>query len=408
MSKQLTKEKIHTITSISFASILLVLTVQNTILLFTGDVPDSRYSSFFFFATFLILFAIFFLTIFIKNRFTYTLQPATLLVIAIITIIDTQELAPEMGEYLFFFSMFLIVKYNLYFLSRIRFTILSIILYTALRITIAILLYNTDLSEVFQFFLYTSVFSVGFIFLFLSKSDRTASENESISAQLMAEQKFRDIGKQYYTDLVHNLNSADLTVSVRKIEEYIKKDNTKRALDYLENHKEMIDHLNMKYNSIRERVISSRETKPETISVYNRLSKRYPNGVVFKPADKKIALEIAPCDFFNIVEPIIDNAIYEAATQPVVSITTKSDKVLITVSNDGDKIPWARKYGYVSKNWFYPGKTTKKGGSGWGVYSSVQKLTQLKGNMLIKSTDNETTFTIVFSTKKLRKQNEKK
>ncbi len=101
--------------------------------------------------------------------------------------------------------------------------------------------------------------------------------------------------------------------------------------------------------------------------------------------------------FLAVIINLLKNAVEAIETDGWIKITTEvfRDFVLITVANNGEKIPEE----FIDKI-FDEGLTTKNYGSGLGLYICKNNLNLMGADLLLaKSDDNSTEFQIRFPVK---------
>lgn len=348
-------------------------------------------------------------TLFMGLKYSIVTQVVLVAVTGFFVIFASQNLLAVHGEVLVILALLLAKAYGLP-AKRIKVTFVAMLLFCiSIRLFTGIVQrHDLEVPEFVTYMIIVGIINIFFFIILLSVEQKIHYEAAHICSMWQKEQVYNDIGKNVFSSFVHDYNVSDIITAVELTKNYVQDGNLQEAEHMLDVLKDMSTEDHQRLNSVRERVVLSNETGPVTVD-----AARFIEGVLDKQNNSRgisevkfvntihhqAFISIIRIDFLGIIENILKNS-FEATKAEnrkiTVTLSVKKKSLNIIIGNNGVKIPWALGDGRVPLTEFRPGRTTKKRGTGWGVYTVIRRIQQNRGKLSIYSDDYQTLFSISF------------
>lgn len=402
-------DQIKRIIGIFLSTVFAILAIANIIQGMTMDSALPR----FFFETLLAGIALICIVFTVKiTKISGIIHVLTLFFMGFVIIYDTPYAYTVHGEIIVVMGLLVARTYG-YYEKRFK-----LFFFLILGVSILIKITNpsfADQSTAYHYIMYFTL--VGFInfFFFLvlnSVEERQKREARVICDRWQKEQVYTEIGKNVFTSFIHDYNIIESYTGLEYVIRQIQEGNLDKAQDMTKNVMEMLLEDDKRIKSVRSRVIISQKDKPEKVnadvfisSLLNKLKNArmsFSDIISYTPGNLvKPEIMIIPIDLVGIIENIIKNSLEATEDMKVkreirIDLTECNKHLTIAISNNGPKIPWTGKNGVVDPANFRPGNTTKKEGTGWGMYATINRIEDNKGKIKIYSDEKRTVFKIQF------------
>lgn len=361
-----------------------------------------------------ILAHLFYVSRFFNNKAVRIAHICSIVVAGLFTIAGTGLGNEIHGEFIIILSIMMAKIYG--FLgkeSRVYVTLSMILCFIVKFVTN----FNYIVSHPWDFIYYVilvSFFAVFFLLILESEERKVSEEAAIICEQWTKEQVYNDIGRTVFSTFMHDYHTDHAIVHLDTLYEMIDDGDIEDAKIMVIELKKMLSNDNENILRVKDKIRLSVKDKPEVVDSIKVLKdkveyfkKAYKlsesNIEFFYHVDSKFDLFIVPIDFSGIIENLIKNAIEADTEEKKIKILMYIDKEFckISISNKGKMIPWRDKDGNVPISAFRVGRTTKKKGSGWGVYSIIKRVSANNGLIKVTSKDYETEFCLKFPVKKV-------
>lgn len=270
-------------------------------------------------------------------------------------------------------------------------------------------------------FLYYSVlvlfFTIFFGIILESETVKVAEEASNICEQWTKEQVYNDIGRSVFSTFMHDYRIDHAIAHLETVDELLGEGAVEHSRAVLKELKQMLEDDCENIIRIKEKIRLSEKDKPEVIDAckvildrvkhYKRAYSIEDEDLTFKcELDKNYKIKMIPIDFSGILENLIKNAV-EACGENIkidIRLFIDNSRAILSVVNCGVPIPWREKDGTVPVESFRVGRTTKKCGSGWGVYSIIKRVYANGGDIKITSGSENTKFSLSLPITKVNKK----
>lgn len=330
------------------------------------------------------------------------------LIIAGLLTVDSSGLSMELhGEFIIILSVMIMRSYGLVTRKYKTVLVLSIISCFLLRLMQN---YNEILIEPEKFLYYSILimfFTVFFTIVLESETTKIAQEASNICKQWTKEQVYNDIGRSVFSTFMHDYHIDHAIAHIETIDELLNEGYVEHSRFVLNELKKMLEDDSENITRIKEKIRLSERDKPEVVDAFNIVLDRvkyYKKVYNIKDSefsfnsemDENFKIKMIPIDFCGILENLIKNAVEASSSNRRIDILLFIDHnyATLTVINSGEPIPWREKDGTVPVESFRVGRTTKKSGSGWGVYSIIKRVYANDGEINITSGPEGTRFSI--------------
>lgn len=330
------------------------------------------------------------------------------LIIAGLLTVDSSGLSMELhGEFIIILSVMIMRSYGLVTRKYKTVLVSSIISCFLIRL---IQNYSEIIIEPEKFLYYSILimfFTVFFTIVLESETAKVAQEASNICQQWTKEQVYNDIGRSVFSTFMHDYHIDHAIAHIETIDELLSEGYIEHSRFVLNELKKMLEDDCENITRIKEKIRLSERDKPEVLDVFNIVLdrvKHYKKLYNIKDSeisfnsdiDDKYKIKMIPIDFSGILENLLRNAVEASSNDRRIDILLFIDHnyATLTIINSGEPIPWREKDGRVPVESFRVGRTTKKSGSGWGVYSIIKRVYANNGEVNITSGPEGTRFSI--------------
>lgn len=320
------------------------------------------------------------------------------------------------GEFIIILSIMMAKIYGLLGKESRVYVTLSIIVCFVIKLLSNISYVTSHPWDFVYYMILVSFFAIFFLLILESEERKVSEEASIICEQWTKEQVYNDIGRTVFSTFMHDYHTDHAIVHLDVLHEMIDDGDVDEAKVLVDELKKMLSDDNENILRVKDKIRLSVKDKPEVVdsikvlkdkvAYFTKAYKLSENMIeFFYHVDSKYDLFIVPIDFSGIVENLIKNAIEADTDERKIKILMYIDKdhCKISISNKGKMIPWRDKDGNVPINAFRVGRTTKKKGSGWGVYSIIKRVSANNGLIKVTSKDYETEFCLKFPVKKVNR-----
>lgn len=350
----------------------------------------------------------------INENFAKRLHIVVIIFAGIITMTDGPISTEIHGEFMIILSVMTMKTYGL-ISKRYKFVLTGSIL--ACFILRFLFNYDTISSDPKEFIFYSILvlfFTIFFLIILGSEESKVTEEASLICEQWTKEQVYNDIGRSVFSTFMHDYHIDHALVHLETLEEFLKEGSIEYSIEMVKELRNLLSDDSDNIARIKEKIRLSEKDKPEIINAYDVIVDRvkyYKRA--YKLSDKELTsfchqdhlhnIYVIPMDFSGILENLIKNAIEACLGIKSIKILLSIDRnsARLSVINKGKLIPWRDSDGNVPVESFRVGRTTKNGGSGWGVYSIIKRVYANNGDIVVTSRDGETEFVITFPVKKV-------
>ena len=116
---------------------------------------------------------------------------------------------------------------------------------------------------------------------------------------------------------------------------------------------------------------------------------------IVSKTEKTVFLYASSFDFTQCMENLIRNSIEAVESNEegcvIITIEKSNERLCLSIFDTGGGIPFAGKSGIVNLDEFHIGKSTKKNGTGWGLYTVIQTVKKIGGEIEISTIVNSST-----------------
>lgn len=341
------------------------------------------------------------------SKITPVIHVIILLLIGFGTIVSTTRWNDVHGEMIVILALLTARSYGLKVKSFKRLYITLFLICIAIKYVFAV--FNVvGYNHFFSYLILLLFLNLFFFVILTSEEEKIKEEARKICHSWSKEQIYFDVGKSVFSTFVHDYNINDTIVTAEMIEELIAQKKYDKAASLASNLSHMLSEYSRKSKSIRRKVALSLRKNIEETHIADFVKRKIDEYSFFLEAnncslilkndlDRDVYVKIVPIDLSGILDSLFKNAIEATVNKQIVTVLScNARRVFIEIFNDGKKIPWANKDGSVNLEDFRPGRTTKDEGTGWGVYTSLQRITENRGQLKVKSTKDETVFIVSF------------
>lgn len=363
------------------------------------------------FFTLLSLFSV--LTTWKITRLTYILHVLVLFLIGFLCVRDSMESVYRMyGEVIILMGLLLGRVYGVFDKKT------NVFYFLFLGAAVSVKFYTiAQFKEITSEDIIPYLILMGFINFFFFKILNSAEEKQKQEARLICsrwqkEQVYTDIGKNVFSSFIHDYNISDSYAGLQSVRNKIKQKQLEKADEMVQLVMEMLVEDETRIHSVRSRVILSERDKPEPVNLASYINTVLDKIKMSKPHIHKdicfinnikepVMISIVPIDLIGILENILKNSIEatevnKLSRQISLKISPQGKKINLSIKNNGPKIKWTQKDGTVRLSDFRPGNTTKKEGTGWGMYATINRVESNGAEIQITSNSEETEFSIIF------------
>lgn len=302
------------------------------------------------------------------------------------------------AEILFYYSIILSINFEIIKKNkRIKYyPLILLIIIMKLIISIYFNYFNMTGVIVYSFFF----FITGLLIIEQNcKSNKLyIDEINLLLNKIQDDESYNEIGKKAYVDLMHDNYTSSCIVGLDVANEHLDRGNIDLAKKAIKRVMFALEDIEETYTQVREEIIDKRNPVAKIFTLSELFDNyRYEEVNINTEVDMYNTCVLIPKrDFYGIIDPIINNAKSVAKSFFGINIYIHENLLILEIVNDGPPIDWTSRDGIVDTNSFYPGRTTKVKGTGWGVYSSIKKLEKNNGKMKILSDENKTIFSMSF------------
>lgn len=336
-------------------------------------------------------------SLWIRGDAKYWIQIIIFSITASLTTFYSTDLFSITGEILLLAPFCLCRIYRIKKKKLIIFVISSISILIMIKTLSSI---NNSFFEPRAFFFYLIFLAIIYTLfvLFLLETYSISKVHAHNIQKVCDEQRvFTEIGKTIYTDIYHDFNGHRLIDLLQLIQTFNKLKDYNNANECIGDLKNEIELYNNKFYSIRKEVVNCQKRLPEIISV-----KDFFTGYRFKNYDIELAISNSPelllpkYDLIGIIDPILSNAKDFMINRLSINVINDNKYLSIYIENDGPPIgeKWRTNMGSIDMSMFQPSFTTKKYGTGWGMWSAITKANKNKATISATSNELKTKFTI--------------
>lgn len=365
-----------------------------------------------------VLFALAFYISSRNNRVITKVMHTSLVYFAGLVAITGAELTFEIhGEFLIILSLLMAKIYGLIGKKSRYFIAGSILLCFLIKFAFNLEQIFAKPSDFFYYVVLISFFAIFFLLIFESEERKVNEEASIICDQWTKEQVYTDIGRTVFSTFMHDYHTDHAIVHLDTLNEMLEDGEVDDAKILVKELKNLLSDDNDNILRIKNKIRLSVKEKPEVVNsikilkdkvrYFKRAYKLEDSDIeFFYHVDNKYDLYIVPIDFMGIIENLLKNAIEASKDEKRIKILMYIDRDIckISITNRGSMIPWRSKDGTVSIDSFRVGRTTKKQGSGWGVYSIIKRVEANNGKIKVTSRNGETEFCLIFQVRKSQRE----
>lgn len=271
--------------------------------------------------------------------------------------------------------------------------------------------------EFLNYIILSLFYTLFFLIIINSRDKQLSLEAGTICSQWSSEQIYSDIGKSVYSNFTQE-NHGECAISrLEDLKLKLKAGTVDEALKLTDELSEILVNERENILRLKEKIKLTERDRPEVIDTYKIVEervkyfrKRYnlekDELQSFYRKDDIHDIFVIPLDFIGIIESLLTNAIEASKDikkiKVLISIDKKGGEIL--VSNKGETIPWAENSGIVPIESFRVGRTTKKDGAGWGVFTIIKRVLKSNGKIKVYSKNRTTEFSIILPVKKANRE----
>lgn len=346
------------------------------------------------------------------TKATYIYHVAILLFIGIVILYDTYGYFEVYGELIVLMGLLVARTYGMVAKNFSRLFLGLLLVSMILKVYRIYQTGNFNLNYTISYLILMGFINFFFFKVMTSAEERQKTEARHICNRWQKEQVYTEIGKTVFSTFIHDYNIMDSYTGLKQAKIHIDNGNNERAHRMIDLVMEMLLEDDQRVKSVRDRVIISRQTKPEAIEVsrfihnlIKRLQMSRSAGLTQLQYTDNLndnsRIMAVPIDIVGIIENILKNAqeaVKELSDEGKIELllSGNSRKIILQIINNGPPIPWAQKDGKVTPGDFRPGLTTKKNGTGWGMYATVNRIEENRGQLTITSNSEKTEFKVEF------------
>ncbi len=326
--------------------------------------------------------------------------------------ITSNSLLDIQGEFILIVGFVLTKKYGCIKKNFIKILVVIILFTMLLRFVLNLGLVVKKPNEFTYYILLVSMITIFFLILMDTENSKKEEEASIICEQWAREQVYNDIGRSVFSTFMHDYHVDSVLVYLETLEELIDTGDIYDAKNLITELKELLSLDSKNITRIKEQIRLSEKSSPELLDCKTIIKDKID---YFKRAYSLTDIELnfyyygtdefrvymTPMDFVGVLENLVKNAIDAGKGLRNIKVLLKVDpeKAVLTVINKGPMIPWRNPDGTVPLESFRVGRTTKENGSGWGVYSIIKRVYSCGGEVLVKSINGETDFTLILPVK---------